>query len=170
MTALVERETENAGEGKRARIVAKINSLTDLEMIRALYAASQAGVSIDLFVRGVCMLRPGLPGISENIRVRSVVGRFLEHSRIFYFENGGDAELFIGSADWMSRNLDRRVEVVAPVKSNELKTYLKDVVLDAYLRDNVKARELKPDGSYERVGAGEGEERLNCQEYFQTVG
>ena len=170
MTALVEREAAHAAAGRPARVVAKINSITDLGIIRALYAASRAGVAVDLFVRGVCMLRPGVPGISESIRVRSVVGRFLEHSRVFYFENGGDEEVFIGSADWMSRNLDRRVEVVAPVKSDELKRYLKGVVLDAYLRDNVKARELRPDGSYERLGAAEGEERLNCQEYFQAAG
>jgi polyphosphate kinase len=170
MTALVEREIAHASAGKPARMIVKINSLTDLEIIRTLYAASQAGVSVDLIVRGVCMLRPGVPGLSENIRVRSVVGRFLEHSRIFYFENAGDAEVFIGSADWMSRNLDRRVEVVAPVRSAELRRYLKDVVLDAYLRDDVKARELRPDGSYVRARAAVEGECVNCQEFFQTAG
>jgi polyphosphate kinase len=169
MTALVEREIAHASAGKSARIVVKINSLTDLDIIRTLYAASQAGVSVDLIVRGVCMLRPGVAGLSENIRVRSVVGRFLEHSRIFYFENAGDAEVFIGSADWMSRNLDRRVEVVAPVKSAELRRYLKEVVLDTYLRDDVKARELQPDGSYVRARA-DGVERINCQEFFPAAG
>jgi polyphosphate kinase len=169
MTALVEREIAHASAGKPARIVVKINSLTDLDIIRTLYAASQAGVSVDLIVRGVCMLRPGVTGLSENIRVRSVVGRFLEHSRIFYFENAGEPEVFIGSADWMSRNLDRRVEVVAPVKSAELRRYLKDVVLDAYLRDDVKARELQPDGSYVRARAV-GVERINCQEFFPAAG
>jgi polyphosphate kinase len=169
MTALVEREIAHASEGRPARIVVKINSLTDLGIIRTLYAASQAGVSVDLIVRGVCMLRPGVAGLSENIRVRSVVGRFLEHSRIFYFENAGDAEVFIGSADWMSRNLDRRVEVVAPVKSAESRRYLKEVVLDTYLRDDVKARELQPDGSYVRARA-DGVERINCQEFFPAAG
>jgi polyphosphate kinase len=169
MTALVEREIAHASEGRPARMIVKINSLTDLDIIRTLYAASQAGVSVDLIVRGVCMLRPGVAGLSENIRVRSVVGRFLEHSRIFYFENAGDAEVFIGSADWMSRNLDRRVEVVAPVKSAELRRYLMDVVLDTYLRDDVKARELQPDGSYVRARA-DGVERINCQEFFPAAG
>ena len=168
MTALIEREAASATEGRPARIVAKINSLTDLEIIRALYAASQAGVSIDLIVRGVCMLRPGVAGVSENIRVRSVVGRFLEHSRVFYFENGGEPEVFIGSADWMARNLDRRVEVVTPVKSVELRKYLKDEILDAYLRDNVKARELQPDGSYARARVAENTEGFASQVYFQT--
>ncbi|MBC7929987.1 MAG: polyphosphate kinase 1 [Rubrivivax sp.] len=167
--ALIEREAASASEGRPARIIVKINSLTDLDIIRSLYAASGAGVSIDLIVRGVCMLRPGVAGVSENIRVRSVVGRFLEHSRIFYFENGGDAEVFIGSADWMARNLDRRVEVVTPVKSVELRKYLKETVLDAYLRDNVKARELQPDGSYARTKGPEGVERFDSQIYFQTI-
>jgi polyphosphate kinase len=168
MTAFIEREAASASEGRPARIIAKINSLTDLAIIRALYVASQAGVEIDLIVRGVCMLRPGVAGVSENIRVRSVVGRFLEHSRIFYFENGGDAEVFIGSADWMARNLDRRVEVVTPVKSVELRRYLKEAVLDTYLRDNVKARELQPDGSYARTRVADGEEDFDSQVYFQT--
>lgn len=168
MTKLIEREAANASEGRPARIIAKINSLTDLDIIRSLYAASQAGVSIDLIVRGVCMLRPGVAGVSDNIRVRSVVGRFLEHSRIFYFENGDEPEVFIGSADWMARNLDRRVEVVTPVKSVELRKYLKEAVLDAYLRDNVKSRELQPDGSYARTRAAEGVERFDSQTHFQT--
>ncbi len=168
MTKLIEREAANAAAGKSARIIAKVNSLTDLDIMRALYAASQAGVSIDLIVRGVCMLKPGVPGVSENIRVRSVVGRFLEHSRIYYFENGGDAEVFIGSADWMARNLDRRVEVVTPVKSAELRKYLKEVVLETYLRDNVKARELQPDGSYTRPRTNEGSDTFDSQTLFQV--
>ena len=148
--ALIGRETEHAKAGNPASIVAKVNSLTDLYIIRALYEASQAGVSIDLIVRGMCMLRPGVPGVSENIRVRSIVGRFLEHSRLFYFRNGGDEEVYIGSADWMHRNLDRRVEVVAPIKDQQLRKYLRDVLLDAYLRDDVKARVLTADGTYAR--------------------
>jgi polyphosphate kinase len=165
--ALISREREHAIKGKPARIIAKMNSLTDVELIQELYAASQAGVSIDLIVRGVCMLRPGVEGFSSNIRVRSIVGRFLEHSRIFYFENGGESETYIGSADWMHRNLNRRVEVVAPVKSETISTYLKDVVLDAYLRDNTQVRELQPDGSYRRLEPTEGEEPFSSQLFFQ---
>src|ERR1041384_2860938 len=133
-------------------IMAKINRLTDLNIIEALYEASQAGVKIDLIVRGSCILRPGEPGLSDTIHVRSIVGPFLEHSRIFYFANGGDEELYIGSADWMSRNLDRRVEVVTPVLDAQAKTYLKDTVLAAYLRDNVKARVMNSDGTYVKPG------------------
>src|SRR5439155_11410101 len=157
MLELIERETAHALAGRRTRIAAKINRLTDLDIIDALYRASQAGVIIELIVRGSCMLRPGVSGLSQTIHVRSIVGRFLEHSRIFYFKNGGDEEVYIGSADWMTRNLDRRVEVVAPVRDPALKKYLKDTVLAAYLRDNVKARVLNADGAYERpeVRAGE---------------
>jgi polyphosphate kinase len=171
LTALIERETELARMGRPARIIAKINSLTDIDMIRALYTASQAGVQIDLIVRGICMLRPGVPGLSDNISVRSIVGRFLEHSRIFYFANDGDEELFIGSADWMHRNLSRRVEAVVPVKSVQIKRYLKDVMLDTYLRDNVKARLLLPDSSYQRVQPQEDEQRVDSQTFFagQTI-
>ncbi|HEX8495530.1 MAG TPA: polyphosphate kinase 1 [Pyrinomonadaceae bacterium] len=167
MLALIERETEHAREGRPARIAAKTNRLTDFDIIEALYKASQAGVKVDLIVRGGCMLRPGVPGLSENIHVRSIVGRFLEHSRIFYFANGGDEDVYIGSADWMARNLDRRVEVVTPVLDPQLKRYLKDVVLATYLRDNVKARVLQPDGTYERVQVAPGEERFNSQLHFE---
>jgi polyphosphate kinase len=167
MLALIARETEHAREGRPARIAAKINRLTDFDIIEALYTASQAGVPIDLIVRGACLLRPGVPGLSETIHVRSIVGRFLEHSRIFYFANGGNDDVYIGSADWMARNLDRRVEVVTPVLDPQLKSHLKDVVLHAYLRDNVRARVLKPDGTYERVQAAPGEERLNSQLHFE---
>jgi polyphosphate kinase len=167
MTTLIERETEHALAGREARIAAKINRLTDLDIIEALYRASQAGVKIDLIVRGACMVRPGVPGLSQTIHVRSVVGRFLEHSRIFYFENGGDEEVYIGSADWMTRNLDRRVEVVAPVLDPHVKKYLKDTVLAAYLRDNVKARVMNSDGSYMRPQLGIGEEPFNSQAFFE---
>ena len=152
--ALIGRETEHAKAGRPASIIVKVNSLTDLYIIRALYEASRAGVSIDLIVRGVCMLRPGVEGVSENIRVRSIVGRFLEHSRVFYFQNDGANEVYIGSADWMQRNLDRRVEVVVPVKDQQLRKYLREVLLDAYLRDDVKARRLNIDGSYARPAPG----------------
>jgi len=167
MMQLIERETEHARAGRPAHIAAKVNRLTDLPIIEALYEASQAGVKIDLIVRGACMIRPGEPGLSQTIQVRSVVGRFLEHSRIFYFANGGDEEVYIGSADWMARNLDRRVEVVVPVLDAELKNYLKDTVIAAYLRDNVKARNMTSDGSYERPTIGVGEEPFNSQLFFE---
>jgi polyphosphate kinase len=166
LTALVERETVHAKAGRPARIIAKLNRLADANLIQTLYEASQAGVSIDLIIRGICMLRPGVPGLSENIRVRSIVGRFLEHSRVMYFENDGNEEAYIGSADWMVRNLNRRVEVVCPVNDPQLRAYLKDEVLGAYLRDNVNARELQPDGSYQRVPPG-GEEPFDSQMYFE---
>jgi polyphosphate kinase len=167
MIELIQRETEHARAGRPARIIVKINRLADVEMIRALYEASEAGVPIDLIVRGVCMLRPQVQGLSETINVRSIVGRLLEHSRIFYFANGGDEEIYTGSADWMPRNFDRRVEVVAPVHDSKLKRYLKDVVLAAYLKDNVKARRLLPDGHYERIQPAPGEERFDSQLYFE---
>jgi polyphosphate kinase len=141
-----------------------------MAIVRSLYAASQAGVSIDLIVRGICMLRPGLPGVSANIRVRSIVGRFLEHSRVLYFGNDGNEEVFIGSADWMYRNLSRRVEVMAPIKNEQLRNYLKETVLAAYLKDNVNARELRADGTYLRVKHTEGEKRFDCQLEFETSG
>ncbi|HYY94271.1 MAG TPA: polyphosphate kinase 1, partial [Pyrinomonadaceae bacterium] len=166
MLALVRREAEHARAGRQARIVVKINRLADTQMVAALYEASQAGVEIDLICRGICMLRPGVPGLSETIRVRSIVGRFLEHSRAFYFRNGGDEEVYTGSADWMSRNFDRRVEVVAPVRDERLKKYIKDVLLSAYLRDNVKARVLRPDGMYEHPAVAPGEEPFSSQLYF----
>ena len=167
MLALIEREIGHALAGRQARITVKINRLSDLEIIDSLYRASKAGVEIDLIVRGSCMLRPGVPGLSENIRVRSVVGRFLEHSRVFYFANGGDDDVYIGSADWMTRNLNRRVEVVTPILDVNLKRYLKDVVLGTYLRDNVKARILNADGFYERVPTAPGEAPFNSQLHFE---
>ena len=163
--ALIKRETGHAREGRPAHIMAKINRLTDLNIIEALYEASQAGVKIDLIVRGACMIRPNEPGLSQTIHVRSIVGRFLEHSRIFYFANGGDEEVYLGSADWMARNLDRRVEVVVPVLDERLKYYLKDTVLAAYLRDNVKARVMNSDGTYEPPPAGA--EPFNSQLFFE---
>ncbi len=167
MMGLIKRETEHALAGRPAHIAAKINRLTDLNIIELLYEASQAGVRIDLIVRGACMIRPGEPGLSQTVFVRSVVGRFLEHSRIFYFANGGEEELYIGSADWMARNLDRRVEVVAPVLDPQSKSYLKDTVLAAYLRDNVKARVMKSDGTYEPPAMANDEEPFNSQLFFE---
>ena len=166
LLAMIERETINQRKGRPAGIVAKFNAITDTSLIEALYDASRAGVSIDLVVRGVCALRPGVPGLSENIRVVSIVGRFLEHSRIFHFTNGGEPEVWIGSADWMSRNLLRRVEVVTPILDPALGRQLKEGVLDIYLRDNVKARRLLPDGTYERVQPKEGEPVVDSQMYF----
>lgn len=167
MMHLIKRETEHALAGRPAHIMAKVNRLTDLNIIEALYEASQAGVKIDLIVRGSCMIRPGEPGLSQTIHVRSIVGRFLEHSRIFYFANGGEEEVYIGSADWMTRNLDRRVEVVTPVMDPQSKSYLKDTVLAAYLRDNVKARVMNSDGSYEHPAMAPGEEPFNSQLFFE---
>ncbi|MGA7968576.1 MAG: polyphosphate kinase 1 [Terriglobales bacterium] len=148
--ALIEREAEHAREGRPARIVAKMNSLVDKEMIQSLYRASQAGVEIDLLVRGMCSLRPGMRGVSHRIRVRSIVGRFLEHSRIFCFENGGEPEVYLGSADWMSRNLHERVEVVFPLKDRLLRERVLHEILAAYLADNLKSRFLQKDGRYLR--------------------
>jgi polyphosphate kinase len=166
MLALIMRETELARQGRMARIIAKINRLADTEIIAALYEASKAGVKIDLIVRSICMLRPGVPYLSENISVKSIVGRFLEHSRIFYFANGGEEDLYIGSADWMLRNFDRRVEVVTPVLSPQLKRQLKDEILDIYLADNVKARQLMADGSYRRVERQAEDAMVNSQTCF----
>jgi polyphosphate kinase len=160
---LIKRETAHAKAGRPGRIVAKVNSLTDVAIVRVLYDASQAGVSIDLIVRGICTLRPGLAKVSSNIRVRSIVGRFLEHSRIFYFRNNDKEEVYIGSADWMYRNLSQRVEVVVPIKEPKLRGYLKNVILSAYLKDNVNARELQSDGSYARVKCLESERSCDSQ-------
>jgi len=167
MLALIEREIAHAEAGRPAHIAAKINRLTDLEIIDALYRASRAGVKIDLIVRGSCMLRPGVPGLSETVHVRSIVGQFLEHSRIFYFQNAGEEEVYIGSADWMTRNLDRRVEVVTPILDPHLRRHLKEVVIGAYLKDNVKARILNADGFYERVPMSPDEAPFNSQLHFE---
>ena len=148
---LIRRETENAQAGRPARIVAKMNSLLEPSVIEALYAASQAGVEIDLIVRGLSILRPGVKGLSERIRVRSIVGRFLEHSRIFYFENGGAHEVYLGSADWMPRNLFERCEVVFPVRDPAAKARILDEIVPAYLADTTKARLQQPDGTYIRA-------------------
>jgi polyphosphate kinase len=149
--SLIEREAEHARQGRPARMIIKINSLVDKDIIQSLYRASQEGVDIDLLVRGICSLRPGIRGISDRIRVRSIVGRFLEHSRIFYFENGGEPELYLGSADWMSRNLHERVEVLFPLKNPLLRDRVVHEILAAYLADNMKARFLQKDGRYLRA-------------------
>ena len=147
---LIQRETRYAREGEPARIVAKMNSLCDKEIIAALYEASAAGVEIDLIVRGICCLKTGIPKISENIRVRSIVGNFLEHARIFYFRNGGNEEFYMASADWMPRNLDKRVEILFPVEDPEIQERVRHI-LQVQLDDNMKAHVLQPDGSYEKI-------------------
>jgi polyphosphate kinase len=163
---LIRREIEAAGQGDAARIIFKINSLIDRKMVQLLYEASRAGVEIDLLVRGMCCLRPGLAGISDRIRVTSIVGRFLEHSRVYYFLNGGLEECYLSSADLMPRNLDRRVETLFPVEDAELVWRLRTQILETYLRDNVKARSMQPDGTYHRVRPQPGQEPLNAQEHF----
>ena len=154
--ALIAREAEHARHGRPAHIIAKMNALLDKNITRALYEASQAGAQIDLIVRGICALRPGVRGVSDNIRVRSIVGRFLEHSRIYYFANGGDEEVYLGSADWMPRNLYERVEVIFPVKDELLRDRVRHEILGAYLADNVKARVLQKDGRYIRAWQAQG--------------
>ncbi len=149
--ALIDREADHARQGKEARIIAKMNALLDKNVVQALYRASQAGVEIDLIVRGICALRPGVRGVSDHIRVRSIVGRFLEHSRIYYFANGGDEEIYMGSADWMPRNLYERVEVLVPLRDEMLRHRVRHEILDAYLADNRKARILLRDATYIRA-------------------
>lgn len=161
----IHREAENAGAGKPARIVAKINALNEPTIVDALYAASQAGVKIDLVVRGICSLRPGVPGLSENIRVRSIVGRFLEHSRIYYFENAGAAEFYCSSADWMERNLLKRNESCFEIRQQRLRNQIMHD-LELYLADNCQAWALHGDGSYERLRPGADEPRVSAQETF----
>ncbi len=151
MIMLIGREADHARRGLPARIIAKMNGLLDANVVRELYRASQAGVEIDLIVRGICALKPGIRGVSDRIRVRSILGRFLEHSRIFYFSNAGAEEIYVGSADWMPRNLYERVEVLFPVRDPELRNRLRDEILAAYLADTCKARLLRRDGSYTRV-------------------
>jgi polyphosphate kinase len=159
---LIARETERARAGQPAEIRAKVNALVDEDIIRALYEASTAGVGIKLNVRGICCLRPGVKGVSENIEVVSIVDRFLEHSRIYHFRNGGDEEVYLASADWMPRNLDRRIELLFPIEAPEGRAKVL-AALDTLLRDNVKARVLQPDGSYKRRKAAKGEEAIRAQ-------
>ncbi|HZZ79592.1 MAG TPA: polyphosphate kinase 1 [Gemmataceae bacterium] len=165
----LQQEAANAKAGRLGRVIAKINGLLEPAIVQALYRASQAGVKIDLICRGICALRPQVPGISDNIRVISIVDRFLEHSRIFYFHNGGDAQVYAGSADWMDRNLSRRVEVLFPVEHPELKNRLVHEVLAICLADNTKARELLPDGTYQRVARGPEQPAVRSQERFLEI-
>jgi polyphosphate kinase len=157
-------------KGLPARIIAKTNALVDPEVINALYQASQAGVKVDLIVRGICCLLPGIKGLSENISVRSIVDRFLEHSRIFYFENACQPEIYIGSSDWMPRNLMRRIEVLVPVEDGNLRERISSEILATHLADNVKARILQPDGSYSRPsGKRTGTSRRSQAEFMQLA-
>ena len=169
---MIEKIDAEAGlqrSGKGGRIIAKLNGLLEPAIVQALYRASQAGVKIDVVCRGICALRPGLPGVSENIRVTSVVDRFLEHSRIYYFGNGGDPLVLIGSADWMDRNLSRRVEVVFPIETPDLKSRLIHEILATTLADNVKARELLADGTYRRLPIDPSRPRVRSQERFLEI-
>lgn len=166
MIGLIEREIEHNRAGRPSRIIVKLNSLTDIKLIRTLYEASQAGISINLIIRGVCCLRPGIVGLSDNIKVTSIIGRFLEHSRIFYFANGGQEEIYLGSADWMQRNMDRRIELVFPVGDEKLKQRLKNEILEISLMDNVGARRLLSDGSYERLQPSPGDTPMDSQQTF----
>lgn len=166
MESLIEREIEHQRAGRRGQIIMKMNALVDRRMIRQLYRASREGVAIDLIVRGICGLKPGIPGVSETIRVRSIVGRFLEHSRIFWFRNGGNEEVFLGSADLMPRNLNGRVEVLFPVLDPRLVNVVREEILAAYLADNVKARAMNPDGTYVRVQPDDGAMPVNAQAWF----
>ena len=159
---LIEREIAHAMAGSPGHIIAKINALVEPEIMNALYRASKAGVFIDLIVRGICCLRPGVPGMSDNIRVRSIVGRFLEHTRCYYFHNDGDVELYCSSADWMDRNFFRRIEVMWPIFDASIKQRILGD-LDLYLSDNCQAWELQPDGSYVRVSPGHDEEVISAQ-------
>ena len=168
MVEMINREADNCRQGKTGRIVAKMNSLVDQQVIQTLYEASQAGVQIDLIIRGICCLRPGLKGISENIRVVSIIGRFLEHSRIFYFHNNGEEEIYIGSADWMTRNLSRRVEAVTPIESPEIFRDLQEI-LGVMLADNRKAWELQSDGSFVQRKPKKGEESHSTHDTFMEM-
>ncbi len=170
LIALIDRERRHAEAGIPARIIAKMNSLVDPGAIEALYAASQAGVRIDLIVRGICCLRPGIPGVSENIRVISIVDKFLEHSRITYFQNGDNPEVFLASADWMPRNFRRRVEIMFPIEDPRLQNRIVDGILGVVLMDNVKARVLQPDGTYRRIPPPmPGEPVIRSQVEFQNM-
>jgi polyphosphate kinase len=164
--ALIEREIDRARQGDGGHLLFKLNHLVDKQMIQLLYRASQAGVKVDLLVRGTCCLRPGAEGLSENIRVTSIVGRFLEHSRVYYFRNGGSEEIYLGSADLMPRNLDRRVEILFPLQDPRLVRYLHDHVLATSLADTAKARRLCTDGTYERVKPAAAEPPLDSQQWL----
>jgi polyphosphate kinase len=160
---LIDREVQKSTPKSPGRIIAKMNALVDARTVRKLYEASRGGVLIDLLVRGICCLRPGIPGVSESIRVISILDRFLEHSRVYYFHNGGDPEIYSGSADWMPRNFRRRAEILYPIQNTGLKSRIMDEILMTYLSDNVKARLLQPDGSYVRIKPKDGAKPVRSQ-------
>jgi len=166
MAALIKREIELQRKGEQGSLIFKMNSLVDPKIIKLLYEASMAGVKVDMIIRGICCLRPGVPGISENIRVISVVGRFLEHSRVYYFRNGGNEQIYLGSADLMPRNIDRRVEVLFPVQDQRIIRYLRDDVLETYLITNEKTRLLRPNGTYEMLHPEADQKALNIQNWL----
>jgi polyphosphate kinase len=166
METLIRREIEHQAKGEPAHLIFKFNHLVDPGMINLFYLASQAGVKTDLLVRGTCCLRPGIKGVSDNITVTSIVGRFLEHSRIYYFLNGGKDEIYLGSADLMPRNLDRRVEVLFPIQDENMIHRIHDDILKVYMKDNVKARRMCPDGDFECVIPGEKDQPVNSQAWF----
>jgi len=170
LETLIRREMEHARAKQKAHLIFKANSVVDPGMIALLYEASQAGVQVDLLVRGMCCLRAGIKGVSENINVISIVGRYLEHSRLYYFLNGGKDEIYLGSADLMQRNLDHRVEVVFPVEKPEHVRDLRDNVLETYLHDNLRARIMLPNGKYKRVKSASNEEHIDVQEWLMARG
>jgi polyphosphate kinase len=162
--SLIAREAEKAASGGVGRITAKVNALVDPDVVRALYAASRSGARIDLLVRGSCCLRPGIPGLSDNIRVFSILDRFLEHSRLYVFGEGPDADVYVASADWMPRNFRRRVEVMFPILDKRNKSRILTRILPILLEDNVKARRMLPDGKYVRVERGPDDPKLRAQQ------
>jgi polyphosphate kinase len=165
LLAKIDREAEHARAGKPARIIAKLNALTEPTIIQALYRASRAGVAIDLIIRGVCCLKPGVRGVSDHIKVRSIVGRFLEHSRVYFFENAGTQEVYCGSADWMDRNLFRRIEIAFPIDDAELRARVAEE-LQLYLQDDMQAWTLDTDGHYSRAT---GEKKFSAQSRLMTL-
>jgi len=167
LAAMIRREADHARAGKPARLLFKMNALVDPRMIYHIYEASQAGVQVDLLIRGICCLRPGVPGVSDNIRVVSIVGRFLEHSRAYYFHNDGEPELYLGSADLMQRNLDRRVEILFPIEDPAIRNFIRDDILDVCLADTVQARQLMPDGVWVHVRPAEGEPPFSSQSWMR---
>lgn len=166
LTWLIEREIAHAVSGRGGLLIFKVNAVVDPALINLLYDASRAGVKVEMIVRGICCLRPGVPGLSENITVRSVIGRFLEHSRIYYFENAGTPEVYLASADLMQRNLDRRVETMFPIEDPGMVRHIRNDLLDVYLCDNARAHLLQPDGSYVRAHPQEGERPIDSQAAF----
>jgi len=166
LEGLIMREIAHAEQGRGGHVIFKLNAVVDPSMIDLLYQASRAGVKVDLIARGICCLRPGIPGLSENISVRSIVGRFLEHSRIFYFANGGADEVYLGSADLMQRNLDRRVETLFPIEDSAMIAHIRDNLLAVYLRDTMRARILLPDGAYVRARPEDGAAPFDSQAVF----